>query len=156
MEKLISYLLIGTLVSSFFSSCEKDVEDGNDYPPEQGSYNIRNIGENPIDIIWYAKGGDRVDTMSFPMKSDVEINPNYIRKPSVDFDSISILCNSKMITFVPIAIENVELPRVFSLQTDEAKSSSSFAYEYCTLSESSLSDIAKEMESHGQNVWRKK
>lgn len=156
MKRLIFYLSIGIIASNLLSSCEKDVDDGNGYPPEHASCNIRNAGNDSIHIVWYYKDGDRIDTVSISAKSDAEINPNYCYKPSLNFDSISISYNSNKVTYRPISVENVEYPSIFSFHEDKEKYKENCAYYYCTLSESSLSEIANEMEKHGQNVWRNK
>ncbi|MCR5246508.1 MAG: hypothetical protein K6E14_01820 [Paludibacteraceae bacterium] len=154
MGKLISYLITGILASSLLSSCEKDVEDQGNGRTES-SWNIRNTGNDSINVVWYSNGGEIMES-SFPANSDTEIKAYYGKKLSLVFDSISISCKSQMVTFVPIIVEDIEYPQTFSFPVDEAKSTKQSAYLCCSLSESSLSDIAKEMENHGQNVWRKK
>lgn len=154
MERLISYLIIGILANSILSSCEKDVEDHGSGRTES-SWNIRNSGNDSIDIVWYSNGGEIMEK-SFPANSDTEIKAYYGKKTSLVFDSISISCNSKKVTFVPIMVEQVEYPQAFSFPVDETKSTKQSAYLCCSLSESSLSDIANEMANYGQDVWRKK
>ena len=155
MKKLRIYLIIGIILSSMLSSCnEPDCIDPDPHSLDVESCSLTNLLDDSVKVIWYSQDGV-TDTMNFAANSESQVKPYFALKLGYKFDSISISCNSQKITFVPLLIDNVEYPRAFAFILDKSKSSVSEYYWSCTIKGTSLMDIAEEMATFGQNVWRR-